>query len=122
MGYKDEGFRYQEIAIMKLKPKLILLFSFVSLVIMVTAGDLLYNQLQKDRFVPVRSDTLEQLRYISFALNIFINEVENDVGILTQIEAVCSKSDGDFTNFTSEDEKTLRIREEGENYASLSDC
>ena len=92
---------------MKLKWKLILLFSCVSLAITVTVGALLYYQLHKDRVLSVRTDTLEQLRHIAFSLNIFIDEVENDVRTLTQIEAVRSKNDGDFTNFTQADEKTF---------------
>ena len=92
---------------MKLKWKLILLFSCVSLAITVTVGALLYYQLHRDRVLSVQTDTLEQLRHIAFSLNIFIDDMENDVRTLTQIEAVRSKNDGDFTNFTQADEKTF---------------
>jgi signal transduction histidine kinase len=92
---------------MKLKWKLILLFSCVSLAITVTVGALLYYQLHKDRLLSVRTDTLAQLRHIAFSLNIFIDEVENDVRTLTQIEIIRSKKDDDFTNFTGADEKTF---------------
>jgi signal transduction histidine kinase len=92
---------------MKLKGKLVLLFSCVSLAITVTVGALLYYQLHKDRVLSVRTDTLAQLRHIAFSLNIFIDEVENDVRTLTQLNIVRSKNDSDFTNFTQADEKTF---------------
>jgi signal transduction histidine kinase len=95
---------------MKLKWKLILLFSCVSLAITVTVGTLLYHQLHKDRLFSVRTDTLAQLRHIAFSLNIFIDEVENDVRTLTQTETVRSKNDSDFTNFTQAEDKTFTYR------------
>ena len=93
---------------MKLKWKLVLLFSCVSLAITVTVGALLYYQLHKGRVLSVRTDTLAQLRHSAFSLDIFIDEAENDVRTLTQMETVRSKNDGNFTNFTGADEKTFK--------------
>ncbi|MDA8125460.1 MAG: ATP-binding protein [Deltaproteobacteria bacterium] len=95
---------------MKLKWKLLILFTSVSLVITATLAALLHNRLYADRFLLIRTDTEEQLRHIDFSLSLYLDEAENDVRTLAQNGDVRSKSDQTFTNFTGAEEKTFQYR------------
>ncbi|NPU85406.1 MAG: HAMP domain-containing protein [Syntrophaceae bacterium] len=95
---------------MKLKWKLLVLFGVASLAITATLGVLLYQHLREDRFRSIRLNTQEQLRHIAFSVGAFFDEVENDVRTLAQNGIVCTKDEGDFTNFTKADERTFQYR------------
>ncbi len=92
---------------MKLQTRLFVLFSVSALVIMRVLGTALYSRLWKERLGSVRMDVSNELRHISFMVNSFFAEVENDVETLAADVTVRSAGDRAFTNFLNADENAF---------------
>ena len=91
-----------------LRRKLLLLFSVISLCILITIGCFLAFFLKDEEFKIIQRDYQSHLEYIDFAISNFFDGVESDVVVLSLLEAVRVRDDKDFTNFLNADEKTFQ--------------
>ena len=84
---------------MKLRSKVLILYFFIMLLVLICVGVLLPSSLHEKNLGRVQTDTTNQLRHIDFALNNFIAELENDVRQLLTDEDVRNPDDTGFTSF-----------------------
>jgi PAS domain S-box-containing protein len=92
---------------MRLKGKLLVLFTTVSVLIAVAVGGILYVRLRAERLTLIRESISRQLQGVDFILNNFFAEVEGDVSALADNEVVRHRDDRRFTSFLAADEKTF---------------
>ena len=93
---------------MKLTTKLILLFGSTTLSTIIIMGLFLYNGLWNYRYKSIQKEISKQLDDIDYMVNLFFEEVENDVSTLVANEYVRSRDDKNFTNFLNADEATFK--------------
>ena len=93
---------------MKLRTKILLLYSCSALLITAFSVGILYAKLWEDRLRSIEEDIFNQLQHIDFALNNFFAELENDLDNLASNKIVRSRDDSRFTSFLRADEKTFR--------------
>ncbi len=93
---------------MKLRTKILLLYSCGALLITAFSAGILYTKLWEDRRHSIQEDIFNQLQHIDFALNNFFSELENDLDNLASNKIVRSRDDGHFTNFLEAEEETFR--------------
>ncbi len=93
---------------MRLRTKILLLYSCSALLITAFSVGILYAKLWEDRLRSIEEDIFNQLQHIDFALNSFFAELENDLDNLASNKIVRSRDDSRFTSFLRADEKTFR--------------
>jgi two-component system sensor histidine kinase/response regulator len=93
---------------LKLKHKILLLYTGVSICLLVLIGGLLSARLKREKFTAINNDFANQLAHIDFALVSFFTEVEADLEDIVSSEFVRSRQDNNFTNFTAADPDTFK--------------
>jgi PAS domain S-box-containing protein len=93
---------------MRLKTKLLILCSSISILITIIFGGIVYSWLRADRLESIEQNLSKQLQDAAFSLNSFFDEVESDLRALEANELVRTREDQDFTNFLEADERTFR--------------
>jgi hypothetical protein len=91
-----------------LKNKLLLLFSIIGLCSLIIIGSILAFSFRSEKLQTIQQDYQNQLEYAGFAISTFFNEVENNVKVLSLMEAVRVRDDKDFTNFLNADAETFQ--------------
>jgi len=91
----------------KLKHKILLLYTGVSICLLVLIGGFLSSKLKREKFTAIQNDFANQLTHIDFALVSFFAEVEADLETIVSNEFVRSRKDDVFTNFTEADADTF---------------
>ena len=87
----------------KLKHKILLLYTGVSICLLVLIGGFLSSKLKREKFTAIHNNVENELAHIDFALVSFFAEVEADLQAIVSNEFVRSRKDDDFTNFTEAD-------------------
>lgn len=88
---------------MKLAPKVLLLYTAVTVVILAVVGGSLFARFRDYRLTTLKWELLDQLRHIDFALTSFMTEADSDVATLAANALVRTRQDQDFTRFTEPD-------------------
>lgn len=91
----------------KIKYKILLLYTIVSLCIIVTIGFIISSNLREDKFADILGNLQNQLAHIDFSITSFFQEVEYDLLNLASLDVVATKNDKDFTTFIEADERTF---------------
>jgi len=94
----------------KLKYKILLLYTTVSLCVLISIGVLLTRNLRREKFEDILDSLQDQLTHIDFAISGFFGEIEDDLKDFTANPSVISRDDKDFTNFTEADEGSFQYR------------
>jgi len=93
---------------MKLKSRILLLYLFIALLVLVLIGGVLPASLQKQNLNMVSGHYIDQLQHIDFAISSFISGVEYDVHELSINQDVRYRDDSDFTSFLNASEDTFQ--------------
>lgn len=93
---------------MKLRSKVLILFTCIAILILVLIGGVLPASLHGQNLETITHDSLGQLRHVDFALSSFINSVKYDVHELSLSSDVCYRDDSGFTSFLNASEETFR--------------
>jgi signal transduction histidine kinase/CheY-like chemotaxis protein len=93
---------------MKLKNKILLLYVGVSILILATIGTFLLKRLTTTIYNDIYNDLQNQLAHIDFALSSVITSAKRDLAGIVTTDAVRSREDQNFTNFTKADPATFR--------------
>jgi len=93
---------------MKLRSRVLLLYLFIALLVLVLIGGVLPTSLHSQNLDTVSRDSISQLRHIDFALSNFIDEAKYDVLELSLNDNVQTRDDSGFTNFLNASEDTFR--------------
>jgi PAS domain S-box-containing protein len=93
---------------MRLRTKLLILCSSVSILITAILGGILYGRLREDRLESIEQHISKQLQDVAFSLNSFFDEVESDLNAIAANELVRTRDDRDFTRFLEADERTFQ--------------
>jgi PAS domain S-box-containing protein len=93
---------------MRLKTKLFILCSSISILITAIFGGSVYSWLRADRLESIEQSLSKQLQDAAFSLDTFFDEVESDLRALEANEVVRTRDDQDFTNLLEADERTFR--------------
>jgi len=84
---------------MKLQSRILVQYLIIGLLVLVLIGGTLPTALRDQKLDSITDDSISQLKHIDFALNNFIEEVQNDVMELSMNENVRVLDDSNFTNF-----------------------
>lgn len=95
---------------MRLKTKLLILCTSVSILITAILGRIVYSWLWEDRLESIEQNLSKQLQDAAFSLSSFFDEVESDLSALASNEIVRTRDDHDFTSFLEADELTFQYR------------
>jgi len=93
---------------MKLQSRILLLYLFIALLVLVLIGGVLPASLQKQNLNMVSGHYIDQLQHIDFAISSFISGVEYDVHELSINQDVRYRDDSDFTSFLNASEDTFQ--------------
>lgn len=93
---------------MKLRSKVLILFTCIAILILVLIGGVLPASLHGQNLETITHDSLGQLRHVDFALSSFINGVKYDVHELSLSSDVRYRDDSGFTSFLNASEETFR--------------
>lgn len=93
---------------MKLRSRVLILFSCIAILVLVLIGGVLPASLHGQNLETITHDSLGQLRHVDFALSSFINSVKYDVHELSLSSDVCYRDDSGFTSFLNASEETFR--------------
>ncbi len=88
---------------LKLKYKILFLFTAVSLVILLTIGGLISFRLKRERLNSIYQSLQGRLVDINFVVTSFFTEIEKDLEGIVANPYVRSKEDGGFTSFVDAD-------------------
>lgn len=89
---------------MRLRAKTITLFAVSGALILAVMGTVQFFSLKSRTFSNIEYQVTKQLEHLDFALTRFVNDVENDLLILSADARVRTPFDDKFTNFLSADE------------------
>ena len=92
---------------MKLKYKLLLLYLFSSILILVFMWGFLSAELREAKFNTIQRELNRQLVHLDFAITRFIKEAESDIRELSANELVRTTEDDGFTSFIGASEETF---------------
>jgi len=92
---------------MKLRTKVLILYFFIMLLVLVCVGVLLPSSLHEQNLVRIQTDTTNQLKHIDFALSNYIAELGNDVRQLSEDDDVRNPDDTGFTSFINATPETF---------------
>lgn len=98
---------------MKLRYKVVIIYTCVTLFIMAISGVVLYSIFWNERFNVVRTDISNQLYHIDYFLDSFFTEAQSDIEALSQNELVRLRDDSSFTNFSNIDVNTFKYNIKG---------
>lgn len=90
---------------LKLSYKVLLLYTVVSVLIIVSISFVVSRELKKTVFNAILDNVNSQLVHVDFALTNIFFDVQNDLRSLSLNEYVKSRDDGNFTNFTNTEEE-----------------
>lgn len=93
---------------MKLQSKVLLLYLFIAVLVLVLIGGVLPSTLHKQNLNTVSEHSIDQLRHIDFALSSFIAAVKYDVYELAINENVRAREEEPFTHFLNASEETFQ--------------
>ncbi len=93
---------------MKLRSKVLALYFFIMLLVLICVGVLLPSSLQEKNLGIIQTDTTNQLKHIDFALSSFIDEVKNDVRQLQANDEITYPDDSGFTSFLNASPDTFQ--------------
>ena len=92
---------------MKLQSRVLILYLFIALLVLVLIGGVLPASLHKQNLEAISGDSISQLRHIDFALSNFIEEAKYDVQGLSLNDNVQVRDDSHFTSFLNASEETF---------------
>ncbi|QLA14797.1 hybrid sensor histidine kinase/response regulator [Desulfolutivibrio sulfoxidireducens] len=95
---------------MRLKSKMLLLFTISGALIVAVIGISQYVALKARTLAAIQHQITKQLEHLDFALTRFLRDVENDLLILASDARVRSRDDADFTTFLAADEERFEYR------------
>jgi signal transduction histidine kinase len=93
---------------MKLRSKVLLLYLCIMILVLVCMGVLLPASLHEKNLVGIRTDTINQLRHIDFALSNYVRDLENDIRQLGEDDDVSDPDDTGYTSFLNTSAGTFR--------------
>ncbi len=93
---------------MKLKYKILLLYLFVSVLILASIGTLLSSKVKTTIYTDIYDNFQNQLAHIDFALSSVLKGVQNDLKAIVVNDLVRSANEKKFTNFTDADAETFQ--------------
>ncbi|MDD1728840.1 MAG: histidine kinase, partial [Methanospirillum sp.] len=93
---------------MKLGTKVLILYFFIMLLVLICVGVLLPSSLHEKNLIRIQVDTTNQLKHIDFALSNYIAELENDVRQLSEDNDVRNSDISGFTSFVNASPETFQ--------------
>ena len=93
---------------MDLKTKVILLYLFIAVIVLILVGVVLPSSLEKQNIDTISDISIRELKYIDFALTNLINEAKYDIYELSIKEIVQTRDDSGFTSFLNASEHTFQ--------------
>jgi signal transduction histidine kinase len=93
---------------MKLQSRVLLIYLFIAVLVLVLIGGVLPSSLHKQNLDTISGDSINQLKHIDFALSNFISEAKYDVLTLSLNDNVQTRDDTRFTRFLNASEDTFR--------------
>ncbi|WP_245920368.1 hypothetical protein ACKUB1_08875 [Methanospirillum stamsii] len=93
---------------MKLRTRVFFLYLCIITLVLVCIGVIMPSSLHEQNLENVRTDSVNQLRHIDFALSNFIKEVKQDISELLMHETVIDPDDRGFTSFLNVSEDTFQ--------------
>lgn len=92
---------------MGLKTKIIILYFFITLMVLILIGGVLSTSLQEQNLDTISERSIDELNHIDFALTNLINEAKYDVYELSLNKIVRTRDDSGFTTYLNTSEKTF---------------
>ena len=92
---------------MTLRSRVLLLYLFIAVLVVILVGGLLPTTLQAQHLNAVSSESIVQLRHIDYALSNFLDEARYDVLELSMNPVVRTPDDTRFTSFLNASEETF---------------
>ena len=92
---------------MDLKAKIIILYLFITLMVLILIGGVLSTSLQEQNLNTISKKSIDELSHIDFALTNLINEAKYDVYELSLNKNVRIREDSEFTNYLNASEDTF---------------
>ncbi|MFA5054798.1 MAG: PAS domain S-box protein [Dehalococcoidia bacterium] len=92
---------------MRLKIRLLLLYTCVGIAVLAVVGSVLFVQVRNNRSADLEQEFQNQLMHLDFALTNLIEEAKSDVTQLSENEIVRTTDDEDFTSFLNANESTF---------------
>jgi len=93
---------------MRLRTRILLLYLCVITLVLACLGVIIPSSLHEKNLDTIRSDSVNQLKHIDFALSNFIDGVGQDVSELIMHEQISDPDDTGFTSFLNASEETFQ--------------
>jgi len=93
---------------MDLKARVIILYLFITLMVLILIGGVLSTSLQEQNLNTISEKSIDELSHIDFALTNLINEAKYDVYELSLNKKVRTPDDSEFTTYLNASEETFK--------------